>query len=241
MRASSTSPTAFPRHAVRQGAIVLANALPFAEPGVHLAVVDPGVGSERRPVAVARRRGAGPGRPRQRRPRPGRCERLGGAGRAVDLTPRPSGSQPVTATFHGRDLFAPVGGAARRRGRRSHEAGEALDPAPADAARAARAARLPGPGRRPRPLRRRLRQRHPQRRPRRPRLHLPRASATGSLVDAGSARVTVPSRAPSATSARGRGLLYEDSARALALAVNRDSAAELLGLAPDDEVTLSPA
>ena len=41
------------RHAVRQGAVLLANSLPFAAPGVHLAVVDPGVGSERRPVAVA--------------------------------------------------------------------------------------------------------------------------------------------------------------------------------------------
>ena len=40
---------------------------------------------------------------------------------------------------------------------------------------------------------------------------------------------------------QGQGLLYEDSARALALAVNRESAAEMLGLSADDEVTLSPA
>ena len=41
------------RQDVRQGAMALANALPSCPPGVHLAVVDPGVGSERRPVAVA--------------------------------------------------------------------------------------------------------------------------------------------------------------------------------------------
>src|ERR671935_1384722 len=40
------------RHAVRQGAAILANALPYTPPGVHLAVVDPGVGSPRRAVAV---------------------------------------------------------------------------------------------------------------------------------------------------------------------------------------------
>lgn len=33
-----------PRHAVLTGALMLARALPFAPPGVHLAVVDPGVG-----------------------------------------------------------------------------------------------------------------------------------------------------------------------------------------------------
>ena len=41
------------RQDVRQGAIALANALPSCPPGVHLAVVDPGVGSARRAVAVA--------------------------------------------------------------------------------------------------------------------------------------------------------------------------------------------
>jgi S-adenosylmethionine hydrolase len=41
------------RQDIRQGAVALANALPSCPPGVHLAVVDPGVGSERRAVAVA--------------------------------------------------------------------------------------------------------------------------------------------------------------------------------------------
>ena len=41
------------RHDVRQGATVLANAVGYAPAGVHLAVVDPGVGTPRRAVAVA--------------------------------------------------------------------------------------------------------------------------------------------------------------------------------------------
>jgi S-adenosylmethionine hydrolase len=41
-----------PRHDVRHGAAVLANVLPYTAPGVHLAVVDPEVGTERRAVAV---------------------------------------------------------------------------------------------------------------------------------------------------------------------------------------------
>ncbi|HET9115540.1 MAG TPA: SAM-dependent chlorinase/fluorinase, partial [Gaiellaceae bacterium] len=38
--------------AVLQGALVLRNTLPYMPEGVHLAVVDPGVGSNRRPLAL---------------------------------------------------------------------------------------------------------------------------------------------------------------------------------------------
>src|SRR3954447_6340507 len=41
-----------PRHDVRSGALVLRRALPYLPPGVHLAVVDPEVGAERRAVAL---------------------------------------------------------------------------------------------------------------------------------------------------------------------------------------------
>src|SRR5579872_4292075 len=43
--------------AVTQGALVLARALPYLPPAVHLAVVDPGVGSERRALAIRDRGG----------------------------------------------------------------------------------------------------------------------------------------------------------------------------------------
>src|SRR4051794_5477224 len=41
-----------PRHDIRTGAVVLRHALPYLPAGVHLAVVDPQVGTERRGVAV---------------------------------------------------------------------------------------------------------------------------------------------------------------------------------------------
>ncbi|HEU5215912.1 MAG TPA: SAM-dependent chlorinase/fluorinase, partial [Gaiellaceae bacterium] len=43
--------------AVMQGAIVLRNTVPYLPVGVHLAVVDPGVGGTRRAVAVRARDG----------------------------------------------------------------------------------------------------------------------------------------------------------------------------------------
>jgi S-adenosyl-L-methionine hydrolase (adenosine-forming) len=40
------------RYAVRQGALVLRNTLPYMPPGVHVAVIDPQVGTERRALAL---------------------------------------------------------------------------------------------------------------------------------------------------------------------------------------------
>jgi hypothetical protein len=95
-------------HAIRHGAAILASALPYAPAGVHLAVVDPGVGSPRRALAVRVAFGdrilVGPDNgllwPA--------IERLGGAAAAVDLSGSPLRLEPVSATFHGRDLFAPI-------------------------------------------------------------------------------------------------------------------------------------
>jgi S-adenosylmethionine hydrolase len=95
------------RQDIRHGAVALANALPSCPPGVHLAVVDPGVGSERRAVAVAaaeERFLVGPDNGLLSRA----LDRLGGALEAVELSRSPFRLEPVSATFHGRDLFAPV-------------------------------------------------------------------------------------------------------------------------------------
>ena len=46
-----------PPTAILQGALVLASTLPYMPPGVHLAVVDPGVGGSRRPLALSDRDG----------------------------------------------------------------------------------------------------------------------------------------------------------------------------------------
>src|SRR4051794_8022025 len=106
--------------------MTLANALPSCPPGVHLAVVDPGVGSERRAVAVAAAEGrilVGPDNGLLSRA----LDRLGGALDAVELSRSAFRLEPVSATFHGRDLFAPVA-AHLSLGARLDEAGEAIDP-----------------------------------------------------------------------------------------------------------------
>lgn len=119
---------AIPRHDIPRGAGALARALPFTPPGVHLAVVDPGVGTERRPVAV---RVAEEDRvlvgPDNGLLSPA-ISTLGGALEAVDLTGSTFALATVAETFHGRDLFAPV--AAHLAGGASvAEAGEPIEPA----------------------------------------------------------------------------------------------------------------
>jgi S-adenosyl-L-methionine hydrolase (adenosine-forming) len=115
------------RQNVMQGAVALANALPFCPPGVHLAVVDPGVGSPRRAVAIAAaeegRFLVGPDNGLLSRA----TDRLGGASAAVDIGRSPYRLEPLSATFHGRDLFAPVA-AHLAMGARLEEAGEPIDP-----------------------------------------------------------------------------------------------------------------
>jgi S-adenosylmethionine hydrolase len=99
-----------PAQAVQVGAFLLWSAVEvFPAGSVHLAVIDPGVGSARRAVAARAGRGdlfVGPDNgllvPA--------LERLGGVAGAVELTePRFWRPHPST-TFHGRDLFGPVAG-----------------------------------------------------------------------------------------------------------------------------------
>jgi hypothetical protein len=115
-----------PRHDVRAGALILRGALPFMPVGVHLAVVDPDVGAERRAIALRAADGrilVGPDN--------GllwlAVEQSGGAGEAVDIGSSPLRLEPLSATFHGRDLFAPVA-AHLARGAPLSEAGELCDP-----------------------------------------------------------------------------------------------------------------
>lgn len=96
-----------PRHGVRAGAVVLRNALPFLPEGVHLAIVDPGVGSERRAVAARARDGRLLVGPDNGLLWPA-LERCGGVDEVVDIGDSPYRLEPVSATFHGRDVFAPV-------------------------------------------------------------------------------------------------------------------------------------
>ena len=223
-----------PRHGVREGALTLRNALPYAAPGVHVAVVDPQVGTERRAVAL-------------------RCaeedrvlvgpdngllalawERFGGVVEAVDVSRSPHRLEPLSATFHGRDVFAPVG-AALAAGEPLADAGEPLDPAELmplalpeprheDGALIAHALTVDGYGN--------------------VALNVGHADALGAGMRLGD-RVRVNSHVGTvvqtfADVSAGELLLYEDAWRSLALAVNRGNAADLLALQPDDEVRLAP-
>src|ERR1043166_9140863 len=95
-----------PQH-VLQGALVLCNTLPYMPEGVHLAVVDPGVGGQRRPLAL--RTGSelllvGPDN--------GllilAAEKLGGIAAVHELANPEYALDSVSRTFHGRDLFSPA-------------------------------------------------------------------------------------------------------------------------------------
>lgn len=227
------------RHAIEEGATVLANALPYAPAGVHLAIVDPGVGSPRRAVAVQVARDdrilVGPDNgllwPA--------AERLDGAVAAVDVTLSPFRLQPVSATFHGRDVFAPV--AARlAAGAPLDEAGDPLDLGALTTLERQRAQIEPGRiathvvyidryGNAALDL---SHEDLPQ-----TGLRLGRrvwVGAGGITLDA-TYSVTFGDVSP------GQLILYEDSYRSLALAVNRGSAADVLDLSPRDEVVLRPA
>jgi S-adenosyl-L-methionine hydrolase (adenosine-forming) len=96
-----------PRYDVRRGALVLRNTLPYMPEGVHVAVVDPQVGTERRGVAlrcVDGRLLVGPDNGLLSLA----WEAAGGVDLAVDISRSPHRLEPVSATFHGRDVFAPV-------------------------------------------------------------------------------------------------------------------------------------
>ncbi|HEX3807395.1 MAG TPA: SAM-dependent chlorinase/fluorinase [Gaiellaceae bacterium] len=95
-----------PPQAVLQGALVLANTTPYLPVGVHLAVVDPGVGSERRAVAVRTTDGrtfVGPDN-----------GLLMLAADAIGVESAHELAEPrfrlpeVSRTFHARDVFAPA-------------------------------------------------------------------------------------------------------------------------------------
>jgi len=92
---------------VLQGALVLANSLPYMPAGVHLAVVDPGVGGARRPLVVRDAEGRLHVGPDNGLLLPA-VERFGGIAEAHELASPEHSLQPVSRTFHGRDLFAPA-------------------------------------------------------------------------------------------------------------------------------------
>jgi S-adenosyl-L-methionine hydrolase (adenosine-forming) len=227
------------RHDVTHGAAVLANAVGYTPAGVHLAVVDPGVGTGRRAVAVA----AADGESWFVGPDNGllslALERCGGAAAGVEISESPARLEPVSATFHGRDLFAPV--AARLAlGAELGELGEPLEVGSLV----------------------RIERHDPEvERGRRLEAQVSHVDAFGNLslvataADADDAglqvgrplRVRAPRRDDEARYALtfadaepGQMVLLVDSARSLALAVNKGDAARKLDLGAGDRVELIP-
>jgi S-adenosylmethionine hydrolase len=92
--------------AVLQGALVLRNTIPYMPLAVHLAVVDPGVGSSRRPVVLRDREGRLYVGPDNGLLVP--AAELAGIDAAHELANPEYALQSVSRTFHGRDLFAPA-------------------------------------------------------------------------------------------------------------------------------------
>ncbi|HYX83613.1 MAG TPA: SAM-dependent chlorinase/fluorinase [Gaiellaceae bacterium] len=95
-----------PQH-VLQGALVLANTLPYMPEGVHLAVIDPGVGGHRRALALSTADGRRLVGPDNGLLIPA-AEALGGAAAAHELVNPEYALDTVSRTFHGRDLFSPA-------------------------------------------------------------------------------------------------------------------------------------
>ena len=225
------------RYAVRQGALVLRNTLPYMPVGVHVAIVDPQVGTERRALAV--RCGDG-----QLLVGPDNgvlslaWAACGGVSTAVDITRSPHRLEPVSATFHGRDVFAPVA-AHLAAGSELVDAGEAVDPDTLVAVELPRAAvedgtlvahvlvidRFGNAG-----------------------LNVGHAELAGSglklgeqvEVEVAGERFLAKYAQTFADVKAGELIVYEDAYRSLAVAINRGDAAGTLGLAPDAEVRLRP-
>jgi hypothetical protein len=115
------------KYAIRDGALMLWCALPFFPVAIHMAVVDPGVGTRRRPLAVVVGRGDVLIGPDNGLLRPV-ARRLDGIRAVHELTSDAHRLHPVSSSFHGRDIFAPAA-AHLACGLPVRELGPELDPA----------------------------------------------------------------------------------------------------------------
>jgi S-adenosyl-L-methionine hydrolase (adenosine-forming) len=228
-----------PPQDVHSGALVLASSIEYLPDGaVHLAVVDPGVGTARRAIAVLSRSGARFVGPDNGLLEPAVSVR-GGAVDVVDIGRSPFALAGVSATFHGRDLFAPVA-AALAGGRGLSEVGSQVEPSSLVA----------------------LPRTHASRDERTLVAHVQYIDQFGNLqLDADEddiAWVTAAGPVEVCSSAwdrpalairhgvtfadvgTGELVLYEDAHRRPAIAVNRGSGAERLGLGVGDELRIAP-
>jgi S-adenosyl-L-methionine hydrolase (adenosine-forming) len=95
-----------PPTSILQGALVLANTIGFMPIGVHLAIVDPGVGGPRRPLALRDGEGRLYVGPDNGLLLPAASRH--GIEEAHELANPEYALETISRTFHGRDLFAPA-------------------------------------------------------------------------------------------------------------------------------------
>ena len=223
---------------VLQGALVLANTLPYMPVGVHVAVVDPGVGGKRRALCLR----SGDGRlhvgPDNGLLVPA-AEKLGGIEAAWEIANPDYALARVSATFHGRDVFAPAA-AHLACGVEPAELGPAVD--------AAALVRLEIPV--PDVSGRRLHatvlfvDRYGNVALNLTREHAERAGigAGGRVeLEIGAERYYATAARTFADARAGDVILYEDAYENLALAITGGNAAELLGAGPGSHVAISTA
>jgi S-adenosylmethionine hydrolase len=130
-----------PRQSVRAGAFWLDQVLPYFPPAVHLAVVDPGVGTDRAALVVRAGDHAFVGPDNgvllpASRAIAGEDEievfevAVRGEGDAVTKEPDPTAwpPDPASSTFHGRDVFAPTAARVHDAGVDAIEAIDGLEP-----------------------------------------------------------------------------------------------------------------
>lgn len=97
---------AVPPQQIMAAALALRSAVPFFPPGtIHLAIVDPGVGSSRLPIVIETESGILVG-PDNGVLFPAAVEMGGGVARVISN--EEFFRRPPSRTFHGRDLFAPA-------------------------------------------------------------------------------------------------------------------------------------
>jgi S-adenosylmethionine hydrolase len=222
---------------IRRGAAVLAQTVPYLPPAVHVAVVDPGVGTTRRGVAVAAGDSVFVG------PDNGLLSwavtASGGAARAVSLTNRALWLAGVTATFHGRDIFMPVA-AQLAGGAELTAAGTEID--------VEDLVTLPAPERR---IRDSVAEGEVLTVDRFGNVQLTITASDAAqiglkpgataYIHAGDHGLTVPYREMFGAVAPGELVAYADSAGLLAIAVNGGNAAQRLGLRPGARVSVTTA
>lgn len=114
------------KFAIRDGALMLWGAIPYLPIGCHVAVVDPGVGTARKGIAIQTARGDYLVGPDNGLLMPA-AARLGGITRAHLLENERYALPDVSSSFHGRDVFAPAA-AHLANGIGIGELGRAVDP-----------------------------------------------------------------------------------------------------------------